>query len=198
MQLYYTPLSHFSRKVRIVLAGLGLETELLDAGNTAASDPALFGGNPLMSVPVLRDGNTLIFDSDVICEYLVRKHDPQDRYGVLRRDIPARNAHTVMNGIMSAEVDLILAARTGMDTGGPGRFEKRRRVIASGLGWLQEHAGLFGNAPDYLSFHLVCLWDHLVLFGNMPERPLPQLQQRAEQIQSLPMVAESRPDWRRK
>ena len=75
MQLIYTPRSHFSRKVRILLAALGLEAELIDAGNVAEAEPAAFGANPLMKVPTLVDEGRAVFDSDHIAAYLVHRHD---------------------------------------------------------------------------------------------------------------------------
>ena len=35
MKLYYTPRSHFARKVRILAAALKLDFELIDVGNVA-------------------------------------------------------------------------------------------------------------------------------------------------------------------
>lgn len=195
MQLFYTRHSHFSRKVRILLEGLGIPVELVNAGDTAGMDPARFGHSPLRKVPVLKDGDTLVFDSDVIAAHLVRTSDPSDRFNVLRTDLPTLNARTVMNGVMSAEVELILAARTGLDTGGLLRFDKARQVIAAGLEWLETQAPLFDREPDYLGFHLVCLWEHLHRFGHFPDLALPQLARHAARLGELPVVAATRAPW---
>jgi glutathione S-transferase len=45
MQLIHTPRSHFARKVRILMAALGLQTELVDAGNVVAADPDAYRPN---------------------------------------------------------------------------------------------------------------------------------------------------------
>lgn len=192
MQLYYTRHSHFSRKVRILLEGLGIPVELVNSGDTAGMDPARFGHSPLRRVPVLKDGDTLVFDSDVIAGHLVRTHDPADRFRVLRHDLPTLNARSVLNGVMGAEVELILAARTGLDTSGLLRFEKARQVIAAGLEWLEGQAHLFAGEPDYLGFHLVCMWEHLHRFGHLPRLTLPRLARHAERIGELPMVVATR------
>lgn len=192
MQLFYTPFSHFSRKVRILLAGLGLDVELIDVGNTALADPGRFGGNPLMSVPVLREGELCVHDSDTIAEYLVLRHDAADRFAVQDRSIARMNLRAVMNGIMSAEVELILAARCGMDIRAHARLDKKRRVIASGLAWLEDRADEIPTAPDYLAFHLISLWEHLAHFRHLPEMPLPRLASRAAVIARLPMVVATR------
>ena len=141
---------------------------------------------------MLRDGDTLVFDSDVIAAHLVRTHDPSDRFNVLRHDLPTLNARTVMNGVMGAEVELILAARTGLETAGLTRFDKARQVIAWGLEWLEGQTHLFDGEPDYLGFHLVCMWEHLHRFGHFPDRTLPQLARHAERMGELPMVMATR------
>jgi glutathione S-transferase len=113
MRLYYTPRSHYSRKVRMLMGGLHLATELVNVGNVAESNSALFGENPLMKVPTLVDGDKTIFDSDNIAQYLVRTYDRKDTFQVLTTKIDELNARSVMNGVMAAEVELIMAERTG-------------------------------------------------------------------------------------
>lgn len=188
MQLLYTPTSHFARKVRIIAAGLGVELELLNAGNTASLSGNRLEENPLMKVPALFGPDGVVFDSDVICAWLVRRFDPADRFGVLTTDIDLLNARTVMNGVMAAEVELVLAARGGMDTASGQRFGKFRHTIATGLAWLEAHAAQGLRSPAN-EFHLVCLWDHLLLTGLMPARQFPALAARVAATRGNPIVA---------
>ncbi|GAB2515282.1 glutathione S-transferase N-terminal domain-containing protein [Lysobacter humi (ex Lee et al. 2017)] len=169
MRLVYTPRSHFSRKVRLLAAGLGLPLELVDAGNVADGVPAAFGPNPLMKVPTLiaPDG-TAVFDSDHIAAWLVRRHDPHDRFGVLSDDVDVLNARAVMNGVMATEVELILAARTGIDVDAHARFAKMRASMLAGLDWLEAHHHIFQREATYATFHLLALLDHLVFYGLVP------------------------------
>ncbi|GAB3726208.1 hypothetical protein GCM10028862_01210 [Luteimonas pelagia] len=192
MQLYYTPRSHFSRKVRILAAALGLDLAPVDAGNVADADPAAFGPNPLMRVPTLVDGDTVVFDSDHIAAHLVRRHDPGDRYGVLATAPAILNARAVLNGIMSTEVELILAARTGIDTAAHPRFAKMRRSIAAGLDWLESQAMLLDPGDDYLGFHLVSAWQHLAFYGEVP-LPRGRIADAVDRIAMLPHVSRSAP-----
>jgi glutathione S-transferase len=192
MQLYYTPRSHFSRKVRILAAALGLDLELVDAGNVADADPAAFGPNPLMRVPTLLDGDTVVFESDHIAAHLVRRHDPADRFAVLSTDPQVLNARAVLNGLMATEVELLLAARTGVDTRTLPRFDKMRASIAAALDWLEASAGLFAGRPTYLGFHLVCAWDHLAFYGGIP-LDQPGLGAAAARISCDRSVSASRP-----
>lgn len=192
MQLHYTPRSHFSRKVRILLAALGLDVALVDAGNVGGADATAFGPNPLMKVPTLVDGDRTIFDSDHIAQYLVQRHDPGDRFGVLTRDPDALNARAVMNGLMATEVELILAERSGIDTGGMARYDKMRLSIDAGLAWLEAHADTFPTQPSYLAFHLVAMWDHLALYDLRP-LDYPQLGERVAGTSAHACVAASKP-----
>ncbi|MGE0582583.1 MAG: glutathione S-transferase N-terminal domain-containing protein [Steroidobacteraceae bacterium] len=192
MQLIYTPRSHFSRKVRILLAALDVEVELIDAGNVADARPAAYGPNPLMKVPTLLDGTISVFDSDHIAAYLVRMLDPADRFGVLTTDAEMLNARAVMNGVMAAEVELILAARTGLDTRAHRRFDKLRESIQQGLAWLEARSDRFPREPAYLAFHAVAMWDHLELY-QVVELGFPGLRSYAMQWASTPFIAQSKP-----
>lgn len=192
MKLFYTPRSHFARKVRILLKALRLDAELIDAGNAADSDPALFGPNPLMKVPTLVDGGQVVFESDHIAGYLVRRHDPSDRYDVLTADADALNARAAMNGVMAAEAELILAARTGIDTSAHRRFDKIRESVRNGLAWLEAQHGLFPQEPSYLTFHAISMWDHLAYYGLF-ELDYPQLHAQVARWAGTPFIAESKP-----
>lgn len=192
LKLHYTPKSHYARKDRILIDGLDLDVELIDAGNVADQDPEIFANNPLMKVPTLLDGDHVIFESDHIAEYLVRKHDPTDRFAVLSTDPTQKNLQAVLNGVMAAEVELIMAERTGIDTHQYTRFDKFRSTVIQGLQWLESHADDFSIEADYRGFHLVCLWDHLVLY-EMFELNFDRLNAQVKSISDLDFVAKSRP-----
>ena len=166
MQLVATPASHFARKIRLLLDHYGLAYEFVDAGNVADFTEDKYAGNPLMLVPVLNDGELTIYDSDHIAAYLVRKHDPADRYGVLTSDVRDLNARAVLNGMMSAETRLVLGARTGLKTENHPFFDKSRAVFAKGFEWLAANIDLFNaETPRYLDFHLISSFDHMECYG---------------------------------
>ncbi|WP_133498709.1 glutathione S-transferase family protein [Cognatilysobacter terrigena] len=190
-RLIYTPRSHFSRKVRLLADGLGIALDLVDAGNVADSDAARFGPNPLMKVPTLIDGKQVVFDADHIAAWLVRTHDPSDRFDVMTRDVDVLNARAVMNGMMAAEVELVLAARTGIDTSHR-RFDKMRASLLAGIDWLEQNADVFPSAPSYLGLHLVALCDHLALYG-VARLDHPRLASRVAALTALPWVSASKP-----
>jgi glutathione S-transferase len=75
MKLYSGPLSLFSRKVEIALheKGLAFEREMVPFSQEKGyqpKHPAVIAANPKQQVPVLVDGDLVLFDSTLIFEYL--------------------------------------------------------------------------------------------------------------------------------
>ena len=75
MRLYSGPLSLFTAKVRIALAEKGLAYERVDVGWSLARryephHPDVLALNPKGQVPVLVDGDVVVYDSTLIFEYL--------------------------------------------------------------------------------------------------------------------------------
>lgn len=191
VEIHGTLRSHFTRIVRILCLELGLEHRLHDVGNVAEAAP--FGGNPLMTVPVLVDGDRTIWDTRDICRYLVETRG-RDPLGVERLDWGARNLVAVIHGVMSAEVRLILAERCGMAVSGP-VFDKSREAIRRGLAWLEEHV-VDDNHDDALTYPAVwaiAMWDHLLLYGNVERREAPRVDRWVARFGDRPSVASTRP-----
>jgi glutathione S-transferase len=85
MKLYSGPLSLFTAKVRIALAEKGLEVERISVGWSLADrylphHPEVVRLNPKAEVPVLVDGDTSVYDSTVILEYLEDRHPTPPLY----------------------------------------------------------------------------------------------------------------------
>jgi glutathione S-transferase len=75
MKLYSGPLSLFSAKARIALGEKGLAHELVQVGWSPAAryephHPDVVRLNPKAQVPVLVDGDVVLWDSTLIAEYL--------------------------------------------------------------------------------------------------------------------------------
>jgi glutathione S-transferase len=187
-QLYGTPRSHFTRVVRITCHELGLEPEQVDVGNVVTAQS--FGGNPLMQVPVLVDGEREVWDSHNICRYLVERQGA-DPLGIESLDWAGRNLVAIIHGVMSAEVRLILAERCGMATTGA-MFDKARETLRRGLAWIDERieseAGL-----TYPAVCAVAMWDHLVLYGNADPTEAPRLVRVVERLGEHASIARTRP-----
>jgi glutathione S-transferase len=160
VKLIGTPLSHFTRKLRILFAELDAEFEFVRATSVLAPSAEAYGGNPLMRVPTLVDGDVTLIESDHIARYVVGKLDPSDRFNVLGRRPHDLNRLAVTNGIMSNEVVLILAKRGGLeDVDSVAYFRKLRVAIDSGLAWLDGNVDL--DAPlDYADMAMISMWEH--------------------------------------
>lgn len=195
LQLIGTPLSHFTRKIRILLAELGIEFDFVRAPGVLAAAPATYGGNPLMRVPALVDGEATLIDSDHIARYLVRKHDPTDRLGVCRDGARDLNRLAVVNGIMANEVVLILAKRGGLtDVEGVAYFRKLAAAIDHGLVWLDEDADVEAASFDYGDIATVCMWQHINHYELRPDLARhARIAARVARFQDRPSVASTTP-----
>ncbi len=108
MQLIYSPLSPFARKVRVVLAEKGMEDRVeMVAANPWEDPESLTRANPISQVPtlILDDGSAL-HDSPIICAWL-------DAHGDGQRLIPdgeaqwaVRRLEAVCDAIMETGVKL--------------------------------------------------------------------------------------------
>lgn len=193
IRLTGTPLSHFTRKIRLLLDHYGLAYSFVDLGDVACEEPANFCGNPLMSAPILEDDGVWLIESDHIAAFLVRKYDAADRFEVLTADCETLNARAILNGVMANQAKLILAERTGLATEPHAYFAKASRAISEGLAWLEKKAETFSaERPTYLGFHLVCMWDHLRAYCAEAE-DFPKLAAIAGEISRSPLVAQSAP-----
>jgi glutathione S-transferase len=197
--LYVTPLSHFSRKVRIVVRELGLECEESYVRDLLSADPADFGGNPILRVPVLKDGETWVIESDQIVRYVLETYDAgNDRFGFFSMTPAQRNALSIVSAIMGAEVELILSRRAGLAAESGGLyFERYRKVIGHGLAWLErDGASLWPERdPSYLDIALTCMWDHLVHNRLRDEASSwPWIEARALRHASRPSFAATAPE----
>lgn len=79
MKLYSGPLSLFTAKVRIALDEKGLDYQRVEVGWSLAHryephHPDVVALNPKGQVPVLVDGDVVVYDSTLILEYLEERH----------------------------------------------------------------------------------------------------------------------------
>jgi glutathione S-transferase len=194
-RLVGTPLSHFTRKIRILLTELGVVYEFDRSRSVLAPEAAAFGDNPLRRVPTLVVGDEYLVHSDHIARWVVSTYDPGDRFGV-RSERPADlNRLAVINGIMDNEVVIILAKRAGGAAfdGGP-YFAKLAAAIEESLAWL-ERATPEHDAFDYRDVALVCMWQHVVHYASAPALDrFPRTAARVDRFAARPSVASTAPE----
>jgi len=68
--LYEHPLSPYAQKVKIALAEKGIAFECRLPDFMSGQDPDFAAANPRLEVPALVDGDTRVFDSTIILEYI--------------------------------------------------------------------------------------------------------------------------------
>lgn len=74
MKLYNSQLSPYSARVRLAIYAKGLDVEIVDGFSTPKLEAELERLNPMQKVPLLVDGDTVIPESEVICEYFEDMH----------------------------------------------------------------------------------------------------------------------------
>lgn len=193
MKLHGTPLSHFTRKIRILLEELDVPFEMVWTPGVLADGAAAYGGNALMRIPTLVDGALTIIDSDHIARYLVGRFDPEDRFGVRSERVDDMNRLAVTSGVMANEVVLILARRSGLeDLEGVAYFRKLFAAIASGLAWLDAN---LREEPDldYRDIALISMWQHLTHYKLVDLAPYARIAARVAQFADRPSIASTAP-----
>lgn len=194
MKLYATPLSHYSRKVRLVLDYLRIPYESIDVGNVAEGTMEKFGRNPLSRIPVLEEGENWLIESDHIAAYLVRKFDPKDSLGVLTSDPFELNARAVLNGIMAEEVCVILAKRMAVPIEKFAFFDRSFTAVENGFAWLEDNGSRFRSQhPRYLDLHLLCLWEHIEYYNLVPLGAYRSLREVTVNLAASPWIRKSAP-----
>lgn len=78
IRLHSFALSGHSHRAQLFLSLLGLPHDLapVDLRNGAHKTPEFLAMNPFGQVPVLEDGDTVLFDSNAILVYLAQTYDP--------------------------------------------------------------------------------------------------------------------------
>lgn len=128
MKLYSGPLSLFSRKVEIALHEKALPFERVmvpfsQAAGYAPKHPAVLAANPKGQVPVLVDGDLVLFDSTLIFEYLEDAYPTPPLYPASARD----RARCRLLELSADEVLLPQVARLMYRTEPPDPDPERRR-----------------------------------------------------------------------
>lgn len=152
MQLHWSPRSPFVRKVNIVLEECGL-TETVErirsvAVFAAPPNPDILRDNPLGKIPALiTDDGLRLFDSRVICEYLITRARRAD---LLPADPDARIRHLRWQALGDGLTDILLLWRTERGRGEhadpviEAAFETKTRAA---LATLDEESAALTEAP---------------------------------------------------
>jgi glutathione S-transferase len=134
MQLFFSPGSPFARKVRVLVRERGLLGHVQETALSPHDDaPELLRTNPLGKVPALHTPELLLFDSQVICEYLDTLEGP----GAAPRFVPpsgperiaALRGQALGDGLMDAAVASVLELRRPRPMQSPHWLRRWRQVV---------------------------------------------------------------------
>ncbi len=168
-KLYYSEGSPFARKVRVVLAEKELEFEG-DAQGLARTPAELAPINPNLQVPVFQEGELVLFESNLILDYLLQTHPgtapgapaPPLAETLTRPEHHWEDAKTLatLETLGNAMVNLRQLALSGVDAGEVAYLQRQQARTQSCLDWLEERATPEGFAPGLFSImdlNLICL-----------------------------------------
>ena len=154
MKLYGSTTSPFVRRLRIWLANTDHEfinMQIFDGPDRGA----LAQRNPAMKIPMLEDGDQVIFDSRIIYRYLSEKFDfPQPSW-------EQENHLTVIDAVNDSLVQILLLKRSDIDTDADHMyFRIQRERVDTSLAYLDDLVSKgFFNDWHYPSICLYCLID---------------------------------------
>jgi glutathione S-transferase len=200
LTLYEHPLSPYVQKVKIALREKGIPFEPVtpNAIGSGAATGAFIEANPRAEVPALVDGETRIFDSTVILEYIEDKWPSP----ALLPATPAERARVRMiEDVMDTQFEAI-----NWGLGEIHRFRRAEGALAEALtataaaqtagflAWLERELGdrpwFNGDAFGRGDLSVVPYANGAVGFGNAPARGS-KLSAWLERVNARPSVAET-------
>ncbi|RVT47370.1 glutathione S-transferase family protein [Rheinheimera sediminis] len=188
MQLLGSMASPFVRRLRLVLAGQPYQFVALNIFESEGRS-VLVKHNPARKVPVLVDGELVIFDSGVIYRYIAQK------LNLKPLGWEQENSLTTINACTDSLVELLLCSRSGFDVNEDKLFfNLQHERIQATLEALEQQikAGQFGQW-DYTAISLYSLIDWILFRDLVDLKPFPVLLQFRSEHLKQPMVAETDP-----
>lgn len=180
------PGSLYARVAFIFAEHLGVPWRLHLVDDLTVQDAAVYGGNPAMKIPVLRDGDQIVFGAENICRTLAARaaaHRQVTRL-VWTEDLPdvlSRNAQELTWHCMAAQVQLVMGTVMSGLPADDVFFTKTRLGMESSLAWLDHHVdAVTTGLPQQrelslLEVTLFCLVEHLSFRRTVPVEPYARL-----------------------
>ncbi|QTR44816.1 glutathione S-transferase N-terminal domain-containing protein [Thiothrix litoralis] len=188
-KLYNYPLSGNAYKVRLLLALLGLDYALVNIDLKAGENltPEFKQLNPRAQIPVLADGDTVIWDSMAILVYLARRYSNGEW---LPTDVAAEAR--VMQWLALSENELLYGlarARAVLVLKRPFNLEQCQAEGKAGLAVLEQQlAGSDWLASDRPTIADIACYPYVMLApaGEISLEDYPHVQQWLARVEALP------------
>jgi len=166
MTLLSHPFSPYGRKVKIAtdMKGLKDRIEVVQVDTNPLDNPEITRANPLGKIPALViDGDTAIFDSHVICEYLDSLAPAPvlfPRSGVER--VRTLTLGSLCDGILDAALLLVYEKRFRPEDKWHAPWQERQQLkIDRTLDFLERSPPAWEASPDYGHLTLACALGYL-------------------------------------
>lgn len=160
------PFSPYGRKVKIATALKGLKDriEVVQVDTNPLDNPGITRVNPLGKIPALViDGDTAIFDSNVICEYLDTLAPAPVLFpkgGVER--MRTLTLGSLADGILDAALLLVYEKRFRSEDKWHAPWQERQQLkIDRSLDFLERSPPVWTASPDYGHLTLACALGYL-------------------------------------
>lgn len=184
--------SPYVRKIRLLLFNLGTyEFKSINYLEKKDSD-YLKSINPINQIPILLDGDTKIFDSRVIYNYLAKKHH------LKTLSIEEENILSAIDAAMDTSINLFSLRRGGLDLNVENHFiERQKERIPLILNFLSPWVNkLNAKNPEDWNFLTMSLYSYLY-WGIYREvldlSHFPEHKHFLEQFKNAPGVHETTP-----
>jgi len=189
MKLYHAANSGNAFKARLLLSLLGLEHEIVDVKLAAGDNrtDAFLALNPRGQIPVLVDGDRVIWDSQAILVYLARRHGGEDWL-----PLDADGMTEVMQWLAVAENELLFGlarARAVLLFDRAWNYEQCKTLGEAGLQVLEAHlADRDWLAVDRPTIADIACYPYVALApeGNISLSPYAAVQAWIGRVQGLP------------
>jgi glutathione S-transferase len=189
--------SSFTRIARIYAAELGVPYAFRVVVDLMSLDPADYGDNPALRLPVLQTTEGTWIGASNICRALARRA-PTDRLLVWPEHLDQpllASAQELTLVALSTEVSLIMAQVANAAAGA--NIDKLSRSLQNTLGWLDENIdALLAALPaerqlSFLEVTAFCLVTHLTFRNVLPITPYPRLVAFSERFAERPCAQQT-------
>ena len=170
--------SLFTRIPLIFAEELGVPYEIVPIYDMTAIGPEVYAGNPALKLPILRDGDVVLFGAQNICRALAERATSPQRilWPEDSTDAVARNAQELVWHAMATQVQIVMGTVVNRLPADNPYFAKAYTSLAGSLSWLDSHLPELLDALPPRDFGLFevslhCLIEHLVFRPTLPITP---------------------------
>jgi glutathione S-transferase len=205
MKLHASDTTPYGRKVRIVLEekGLAYERDLRGAAQRPVEEQAAL--NPVLRVPILEDDGRVLFESNLVIDYLLTRYPGRSAGSPLPplAPSPARPEHVwedrmlqgVLDALLESSVNLRQLGMSGVAPEQSSYLQRHQQRIVHILDWLEPRAAPEGLLPGWFSVQdvsLVCALEFGAHFRLFDRGGRPRLEALLQRLAARPSAVATR------